>query len=201
MFPSPVPQANKATPDAIKEEVNALLALKQQYKQLTGKDFVAAGVPAPVAPKKKDTPAPAAPAEGKKAPVKDTKQALAKAAAVVEEKLDFTSLVLFCGNASEEDLLRCVLVAQALKKELKVARTAPASVAERTPYYPALVVPSIASSSGYASKLGTVIFGSAAVCQYLALDCAAAEGALPAALEEAYMDLLEDAFSKSSSGE
>jgi hypothetical protein len=177
-----------------------LLVLKQQYKSLTGKDFVAANTPAPPAPKKKDAPPAAVTAESKKAPAKDAKQGPTKAAAPAEEKLDLSSLTLFCGNGSDEDLLRCVLVAQALGKELKVARIAPASVAGRTPYYPALAAPSIASSSGHTCQLGTVIFGATAVCRYLALDCAATEGSLPAALEEAYLDLLDDCFSKGSSG-
>lgn len=177
-----------------------MLVLKQQYKSLTGKDFVAANAPAPPAPKKKEATPAAAPAESKKAPAKDAKQAPAKVAALSEEKLDLSSLTLFCGSGSDEDLLRCVLVAQALGKELKLARTAPASVAGRTPYYPALAVPSIASSSGHTCKLGTVVFGATAVCRYLALDCAAPEGGLPAALEEAYLDLLDDCFSKGSSG-
>lgn len=180
--------------------MTALLALKQQYKQLTGKDFVAAGVPAPPAPKKKEAPsASAAPvAVDKKGPAKEAKSAAPKASTVVaEDALDLTTLTLFCGDGADEDLLRCVLVAQALKKDMKVARTAPASVAGRIPYYPALAVPSIASSSGHTCKLGTVIFGASAVCRYLALDSAGSEGS---AFDEACLDLLDDTFSAQTKG-
>ena len=127
---------------------------------LTGKDYVSAA-PAP-SPKKKEIVAAPAAKQGKSKGEAKT--------AVVDDKIDLSTLTLFCGSANADDVQRCVLASEVCNKAMQVAQTAPSAVAPRIPFYPALVVPSIASSSGASCKMGTVIFGATAVCRYLALD-------------------------------
>lgn len=179
--------------------MDELLALKQKYKDLTGKDFVAAGgaAPATAPPKKKEANAPK-PAD-KPAP----KNAEAQASASVTEKIDLANLTIYLGNADKEEVLSCLLVAQLVGKNVVAAHQAPAAVANRVPFYPAIVVPSITSSSGHACGLGTVIFGVASVCAYLGVDRAASDPAA-AAIEDSCLQLLSGPLSpscKDSAGE
>jgi len=188
----------KASPDAIKAEVSELLALKLKYKELTGSDYVAAGAvaaPAP-APKKKEA-APAVVVSKEKAVKKEEKATKVDVVAAPVELLDLNDLVVYTGPSGfSNDVLKIALVAQLFKKNLKVKETAPASVAKRVPFYPAMVVPSSQSSSGHTCKHGTVLFGAAAVCRYLA-DSAVSS------VEASYLDMDELVLSlhlKSGSG-
>ena len=182
-------KASKAAPEVIKELVNELLALKKTFKDVTGKDYVPPAGVAPPAPAKKEAvkaPQPKEKATNKTAAPASAKPSQKGTDGPKEEVIDLSNLCLFCGNSSEEDVLRCLVVAELAKKAINVSTTAPASVAARIPFYPALVVPSIASSSGYACKAGTVIFGVAAVIKYLSLDCPSS------ASSERYFDLLDE---------
>lgn len=166
-------KAAKASPDAIKAEVGELLTLKTKYKEVTGSEYVAPGAAAAPAPKKKEAVAAPAPKESaapsKKSQKKETTAEAVAATTKAVEQLDLNDLVLYSGSAgSSSDVLKCTLVAELFKKDLKVKEAAPTSVAARIPQYPAIVVPSSVSSSGHACKHGTVIFGASAVSRYLA---------------------------------
>jgi hypothetical protein len=184
-------QANKASAEDIKVAVQELLSLKQKFKDVTGKEY-ALPAPAPQPPAKKKEPAVPPQPKEKKA---STKAEPAPPTAPVDEKIDLSNLVLYTGSANPEQTLSCLLAAEVAKKPLAVAQQAPQAVASRIPYYPALVVPSIASSSGHTCKAGTVIFGTAAVCRYLALD----SGLPTNEFEDGYLDLLEGLLSPSCS--
>lgn len=182
--------------DVIKAEVNELLNLKNKYKEVVGSDYAAPGgapVAAP-APKKKEAPG-AAPADPKKAAKKEeqaaVKPAAPQAVQAKEEVADLSGRTLYTGSTCDaDDVLRCVAVGELCGKPLKIIQQAPASVAVRIPFYPAIVVAST-SSSGQ-NKQGTVIFGAVAVCRYLALDCAevSASGA-DLLVQESLLDLVE----------
>lgn len=184
-------KTSKAAPDAVKAEVSELLALKLKYKELTGSDYVAAGAvaaPAPT-PKKKEA-TPVVPVSKEKAVKKEENAAKVDVVAAPVESLDLNELVVYTGPSGfSNDALKIALVAQLYKKDLKVKETAPASVAKRIPFYPAMVVPSSQSSSGHTCKHGTVLFGAAAVCRYLA-DSAVSS------LEASYLDMDELVLSK-----
>lgn len=174
-----------------------MLNLKNKFKEVVGSDYVApGGAPAAVpAPKKKE----AAPApEATKKTTKKEEPAPQKTSAVPqvaqqskEEVLDLSGRILYTGsNCDADDILRCVLVGELCKKPLKVVQQAPTSVAVRIPFYPAVVVAST-SSSGQ-NKQGTVIFGAAAVCRFLAMDCTAvAVSGADAATQDMYLDIME----------
>jgi hypothetical protein len=189
-------KAAKASPDSIKAEVNELLLLKTKYKELTGSEYVAPGATPAPAPKKKDavTSPPAAVLPAKKTKKEESsKDTVADVAAATQgvQQLDLNDLVLYSGPSSiSNDVLKCTLVSELFKKDLKVKEVAPAAIAGRIPQYPAIVVPNSTSSSGHTCKHGTVIFGVNSVIRYLA-GCA-----VPSDLESSYLDMDEWVLSK-----
>lgn len=110
-------QSSKASPDAIKAEVNELLALKAKFKETTGLDFVVAPAP-PTTKKAKETETCTKKSQQKEAPV------------VVPEKVDsvnLNELVLYTNNdkLNKQNSLKCFLVAEANNKVVTLKTNVP----------------------------------------------------------------------------
>eukprot|EP01041_Mallomonas_annulata_P008683 gene8683-17932_t len=194
----------KANEDAIKAEVAILLALKAEFKTVTGKEYVAPTAPAATKPTKEAKtvmPNPTDENLAKKAAKKDDKKAKkaayksgtegeaqpsttsdAPATVAAEQKAaspklvenikktDYSSACVkaltsadleFYPHSNSALNLKCHLVAKAYGIELSTGSNAPI-----VPYLPALQIKSTDQAS-----IPTVIFGTTAICRFIAYRC------------------------------
>jgi hypothetical protein len=124
-------QSSKGSPDAIKELVNELLALKVSYKEASGIDFPTPAAPIISSTKKSKAPvaaqepaqAKSAVSSGKKSENAPTESKVAKPASTYPSEP-----TLYLDGTSKEDTLKCFFVAELCEKSFGVSGKPPAGI-------------------------------------------------------------------------